>query len=406
MKKSLIAIALSFAVSIPALASTESKTWPASEKAQQFTKDNVQIDMYASPYGVGWTEEKQVTDYIKRAQATGINGASNTIAATYFTAAQAIAEMDRYNAIIQKNSDNMVVVKTIDEMKQAIKDDKYFWMYNSQTSSILDGDINRVKEFKDRGVNSMQLVYNGRHRAGMGVVEAMDFYDIGLSSWGKNLIDEMVTQGVTVDMSHTSNQTTIDIMDYMEAKHPGVPAYFSHSSMEGAFQCDANREAYHPTKNAELIDTETFNEKPCYRLISDEQAKRVAKMNGVVGISFVEWMIDGVWPEDLAPKHAADMLDHAKSVIGVDHISIATDDLFTTKPIVAFAKANPEAYTDGGYMMNAFDKGATGAAELAKFIPALVDELWKRGWTNEEINKIFSQNVIRVWEATWTPKVK
>ena len=103
---------------------------------------------------------------------------------------------------------------------------------------------------------------------------------------GKNLIEEMLKQGVTVGMSHTSNHTTIDIMEHMEEKHSGVPAYFSHSSMEGAFQCDGNRKAYHPSKNAKLIDTDNFNEKPCYRLISDEQAKRVAKMNGVVGISF------------------------------------------------------------------------------------------------------------------------
>jgi len=406
VNRTLLAIALSIGIAAPALASIESKTWPASEKAQKFTKANIQIDMYASPYGVGWSKESQVTDYVKRARATGINGASNTIAATYFTGEQAIAELERYNAIVARNAEIMTVVKTMDELDKAIKDDKYFWMFNSQTSSILDGDIGNVKKFKALGVNSMQLVYNGRYRAGMGVVEAMDFYDIGLSAWGRSLIDEMVKQGVTVDMSHTSNQTTLDIMDYMEEKHPGVPAYFSHSSMEGVFKCDGNREAYHPSVNDKLKGKEGFNESPCYRLISDEQAKRVAKMGGTVGISFVEWMIDGEWPDDIAPKHGADMLDHAKSVIGVDHIAIATDDLFTTKPVVAFAKANPAAYSDGGYMMRAFDKGATGAAELSKYIPALVDELWKRGWTNEEINKIFSGNVKRVWTATWTAKTK
>lgn len=406
VNNTILALALSVSVALPALASIESKTWPASDKAKQFIKANVQIDMYASGYGVGWTKESQVTDYVKRARATGINGASTTVAATYYTANQTIAEIARLNVIAEKNSDTMTIIKTIAELEQAIKDNKYFWMINSQTSSILDGDISRVKEFKDLGVNSMQLVYNGRYRAGLGVIEAMDYYDIGLSAWGRSLIDEMVKQGVTVDMSHTSNQTTLDIMDYMEEKHPGVPAYFSHSSMEGVFKCDGNREAYHPSVNDKLKGKVGFNESPCYRLISDEQARRVAKMGGTVGISFVEWMIHGEWPDDIAPKHGADMLDHAKKVIGVDHITIATDDLFTTAPVVAFAKANPAAYSDGGYMMNAFNNGATGAAELSKYLPALVDELWKRGWTNEEINKIFSGNVKRVWTTTWTPKNK
>ncbi len=406
MKKTLLAIALSLSVAVPALASIESKTWQGSEKAQKFIRDNVQIDFYASPYGVGWTKESQVLGYVTRAHAIGINGASNTVAATYFTNKQAHAEVERYNAIAKKHSDIMVVVKTVEEMDQAIKDGKYFWVYNSQSSSILDGDISRVKEMKDLGINSMQLVYNGRYRAGMGVIEAMHYYDIGLSAWGRSLIDEMVKQGVTVDMSHTSYQTTIDIMDYMEEKHPGVPAYFSHSPLEGTYNCDGNREAYHPSINAKLIDTKNFNEKPCYRLISDEQAKRVAKMGGTVGVSFVEWMVDGQWPDDFGPTHGADMLDYARKVAGIDHVAIATDDLFTTEPVIAFAKANPEAYSDEGYMMKAFDKGATGTAELGKFMPALVDELWKRGWTNEELNKVFSENVKRVWRATWTPKTK
>ncbi len=413
MKKTLIAIALSFAVAAPAFASIEAKTWPASEKAQQFTKDNVQIDFYASGFGIGWTESKQVVDYVKLAHKTGINGASITVAATYFTNAQTRAEIGRYNDIVKKNSDSMVVVKTMDEMEKAIKDGKYFWMFNSQSSSILDGDIKRVKEMKDLGVNSMQLVYNGRHRAGMGVIEAMDYYDIGLSTWGRSLIDEMVKQGVTVDMSHTSYQTTMDIMDHMEKNHPGVPAYFSHSIPEGTYDCDATREAYHPSKNDELIDKEDglfttshWNESPCYRLIANDQIKRVVKMGGIIGVSFTEWMVDGEWPDDFSPKNGADMLDYAVKIAGIDHVSIATDDMFTTAPVVAFAKANPSAYSDGGYMLKAFDKGATGSAELGKFLPALVDELWKRGWTNEEINKVFGENVMRVWKATWTPKNK
>jgi len=56
-----------------------------------------------------------------------------------------------------------------------------------------------------------------------------------------------------------------------------------------------------------------------------------------------EWKVDGQWPDDFAPKHGADML---------------------------------------------------------------VDELWKRGWTNEEISKVFGENIMRVWKQTWTPKSK
>ena len=111
----------------------------------------------------------------------------------------------------------------------------------------------------------------------------------------------------------------------------------------------------------------------------------MVKQGATVDMSYTSnhTTIDGICSDDISPKHAADMLDHARDVIGVDRISIATDDLFTTATVVAFAKTNSAAYSDGGYMMDAFNKGAT---ELGKFIPALVDELWKRSWSNGENN--------------------
>ena len=62
--------------------SIESKTWPSSDKAKQFVKDTICIDFFASPFGAGWTEDSELHDYISRAMATGITGASMTIAET------------------------------------------------------------------------------------------------------------------------------------------------------------------------------------------------------------------------------------------------------------------------------------------------------------------------------------
>ena len=52
----LVCIALLFTT--PTIASDNSKTWDASDKAKQFVKDTIVIDFFASPYGVGWTESE------------------------------------------------------------------------------------------------------------------------------------------------------------------------------------------------------------------------------------------------------------------------------------------------------------------------------------------------------------
>jgi membrane dipeptidase len=63
--------------------------------------------------------------------------------------------------------------------------------------------------------------------------------------------------------------------------------------------------------------------------------------------------------------------------------------------------ANPDLYDDYGYMVNAFKKGASGCAELSKFLPAVTDELWKMGYSNEDIAKMYGGNMIRVFKKVW-----
>ena len=56
MTKGVLFYVLSLFYAGTALASVESKTWPASEEAKQFVRDTIVIGMLASPYGTGWTD--------------------------------------------------------------------------------------------------------------------------------------------------------------------------------------------------------------------------------------------------------------------------------------------------------------------------------------------------------------
>ena len=95
------------------------------------------------------------------------------------------------------------------------------------------------------------------------------------------------------------------------------------------------------------------------------------------------------------------MIDYYVKLVGVDHVGIATDDMFTTKPTMNFVNANPNLYNDGGYMVKAFKEGADGCAELAKVLAAVTDELWKRGYSNEDLVKVYGGNKMRVYREVW-----
>ena len=112
-------------------------------------------------------------------------------------------------------------------------------------------------------------------------------------------------------------------------------------------------------------------------------------------------MFDGIWPEDVTPQQGADVIDYYVKLVGIDHVGLATDDMFSEELIVAFAKKNAGSYEDDGYMVKAMDNGATGSAELSKYIAAVTDELWKRGYKDEDLRKIYGSNVMRVWKQAW-----
>nr|WP_217360609.1 membrane dipeptidase [Ruegeria arenilitoris] len=131
---------------------------------------------------------------------------------------------------------------------------------------------------------------------------------------------------------------------------------------------------------------------------------RAAKSGGYISPTFTEWMMDGVWPEDISPKQAADMIDYYVQLVGVDHVGIATDDMFSTELVVQFATAIASMYDDGGYMIDAFNKGATGNGELAKILAAITDDLWARGYSNEDLAKIYGGNKMRVYAQVWEGK--
>ena len=280
--------------------------------------------------------------------------------------------------------DKFLIVHNTRDIEAAHIHGKTAVIWNSQTATILEDDLTRMALLKDLGIASMILAYNDIFRTGSGQLAAYNGRDIGLTPWGKAVIDQLVRYGILLDLSHTGSKTANDAMDYMEENYPGVPFVYTHSVPAGLYK---NEPSATP--------------RGCYRAIPDDEAIRAARSGGYVAPTFTEWMMDGIWPDDISPKQAADMIDYYVKLVGVDHVGIATDDMFSTALVVEFAEKNAAMYDDGNYMLDAFKRGATGNGELAKILAAITDDLWARGYTNEDLAKIYGGNKMRVFAQVW-----
>ena len=387
LKKSLPTILLLLLVTGTSYGSVESKTWEASDEAKQFVKETIVIGMLASPYGTGWTDYKQLQDYFALARENGITGHEMTLTAADMNFETLLEQHYHFRAAMAEQPDKFQIVHNTRDIEAAHIQGKTAVIWNSQTATILNDDLKKMAVLKDMGIKSMILAYNDTFRTGSGQLAAYNEKDIGLTDWGKAVIDELVRFGILLDLSHTGSQTANDAMDYMEQNYPGVPFVYTHSVPAGLYK-----------------DEPGGTPRGCYRAIPDDEAIRAAKSGGYVSPTFTEWMMDGIWPDDISPKQAADMIDYYVKLVGIDHVGIATDDMFSTALVVDFATKNADMYADGGYMIDAFEKGATGNGELAKILAAITDDLWSRGYTNEELAKIYGGNKMRVYSQVWEGK--
>ena len=372
------------ALSTPAFASLAAKTWPASDEAKQFVKDTIVIGMLASPFGTGWTKNEQLLTYFQEARDAGITGHEMTLTAASMNWDNLLQQHHAYRSAMAEEPDNYIFVRTTRDIEAAHIKNKTAVIWNSQTATILEEDLSRMAALKEMGIASMILAYNDRFRTGSGSLVAYNGGDDGLTEWGRAVIDEMVRYGIILDLSHTGIKTAMDAMDHMDEHHPGVPYIYTHSLPAGLYKDEPNK-----------------SPRGCYRNITDEEALRAAKSGGYVAPTFTEWMVDGIWPDNLSPEQAADMIDYYANLVGVDHVAIATDDMFDVSLVVDFAKKNATMYADGGYMIEAFNKGADDSAPLARILAAVTDDLWKRGYSNEDLAKIYGGNKMRVYQQVW-----
>lgn len=383
IKLILAILIITFHVS-PLFASMASKKWPASEEAKKFVKETIVIGMLASPYGTGWTKNEQLLEYFRESREAGITGHEMTLTAASMNWDNLMEQHRAYRSAMAEEPENYIFVNAVRDIETAHIKGKTAVIWNSQTATILEEDLSRMAAIKALGITSMILAYNDRFRTGSGSLVAYNGKDDGLTDWGRAVIDEMVKFGVILDLSHTGRKTAMEAMDHMDKNYPGVPYIFSHSLPAGLYANEPNK-----------------SPRGCYRNITDEEALRVVRSGGYVAPTFTEWMMDGLWPDDITPLQAADMIDYYVKLVGIDHVAIASDDMFDGSLVVDFAKKNATMYNDGGYMIDAFNKGADDSGPLARILAAVTDELWKRGYTNEQLAKIYGGNKMRVYQKVW-----
>jgi len=138
----------------------------------------------------------------------GITGHAITLAAADMTWEIFKEQHYHFRAAMAEQPDKFLIVHNTRDIEAAHIQGKTAVIWNSQTATILNGDLTRMAQLKDMGIKSMILAYNDIFRTGSGQLAAYNGRDIGLTPWGKKVIDEMVKFGILLVL-HTKMSTAI-----------------------------------------------------------------------------------------------------------------------------------------------------------------------------------------------------
>jgi membrane dipeptidase len=254
------------------------------------------------------------------------------------------------------NKDKYMLAKTAEDILQAKREKKLALRFMFQGTPI-NKNLNMVEFYYQLGITSMIISYNIKTSMGDGCIEKNDG---GLSILGRNLIKEMNRVGMLIDCAHTGYKTTMETMECSQK-----PVIVSHA-------------------NAYALC-------PIPRNLKDDQLKMLAKSGGFIGIDGINVILG---QEQATLDKFVDHIDYIAQLIGPEYIALGLDHLYFPNEFNTFAKnqpvTNPSAYVA---MANTAPNLNSIAPEQ---IAELIDQLFVRGYSKENIKGILGENSLRV----------
>lgn len=261
-----------------------------------------------------------------------------------------------YEEELAQNSDLIAPVLSYGDIAANTAGGRMSAMLTVEEGGVCKGDLTKLRILYEKGVRMLTLTWNypnelgypnfdARRMRGLeDMLEGREETQKGLTPMGITFLEEMEKMGMIVDVSHLSDGGFYQVLE-----HAGKPFVASHS-------------------NARAVC-------PCIRNLTDAMIRALGEKGGCMGLNYCEDFL-------LHPREAGKgsslqaAVRHAKHIVavgGIEVLGLGSD----------------------------FD-GIDTNGELpgAQAMPGLWEALHESGFTSGQLDKIFSENVLRVYRDT------
>ena len=318
--------------------------------------------------------------------------------------ANAEAKFDAIDRLVSEYApDQIELARSAADVRRIWKSGKKVAMIGVENAYPMGLDTANMKRYYDRGARYVSLAHNGHSQfsdSNTGEKDSIWLHD-GLSDLGRQMVNKMNYYGIMIDLSHPSKKANLEMLALSKA-----PVIASHSSARAL--CDHSRNlddeqllaiknnggvvqtvALGSYLNAEKVKSfnslrdSVYNEaasdmgikmismREIRKLPSSEISKYRASYKKIVDAS--KGKIEEI--KKIAPPVSVvdfvDHIDYLVKVMGINHVGISSD-------------------FDGG-------GGIEGWSDASETLN-VTKELVVRGYSEEEIKKIWGDNLLRVME--------
>ena len=283
--------------------------------------------------------------------------------------------------IANDHPDKFEVAFSVADVNRIFGDGKIALPMGMENGAPILDDLNNVQYFYDRGIRYITLTHAKDNLICDSSYDTTGTWN-GLSPFGRKVVKEMNRVGIMVDISHVTDEVINQVMDMTD-----VPVIASHSSCRyftpGWERNMGDAEIKRLKDNGGVIQinygssfvTQASQDK---RKANGEKIEAYAKENGLEenDETFIAYAkkVNEENPMYADITEVVDHIDHVVKLAGIDHVGIGSD------------------YDGVG------DSLPYGLKDVASY-PNLIFHLLKRGYSEEDIEKICYKNIWRVWSA-------
>ncbi|OBZ67251.1 putative dipeptidase C3A11.10c [Grifola frondosa] len=256
-----------------------------------------------------------------------------------------LEQIDVAQLLISKYPETFSLALSSADVKLSISRGKIASLIGVEGGHQLGNSIAVLRQYFALGVRYVTLTHvcHNAFADSCGLSPGMEPRWGGLSPLGFSLIEEMNRLGVLVDLSHTSDETAKQALKYTKA-----PVIWSHSSARAVYDVPRNV----PDDVLEMIG------------IAPD------KTDAVVMVNFAPHFV--AEPGNATVQTVADHVDHIAKIAGKKHVGLGSDfDGISDVPV--------------------------GLEDVSKY-PALIAELYKRGWNRFELVGLTGRNLLRIMD--------